>query len=383
MIYVTPLLLILSTLLIQLASGINYVTMPVVLSEQGNSNMMIGIAMACEILAMLFFYSYLGGMVKRLGVRGALVVLSLLRGISVVLLANNEYYVLWLLGIFCYGAGTAMMLVLVQTWLNIVTEGRMKGVMMGLFSSALSCGVAMGPLLLQFIDFTMPQRFYFNGAVSLVPLVLLISLGASKNLFDSGGRVRVGFVFRHAKTIFISAIIGGIGFYGLPNFLTLYGIENGLTEKQAPLLMTTFMLGSVFLGMAFSSLSGFFNRQIIVLLCIFCSVVCGVFLSLAVYSNYIVSLGLLFVWGGCMGGIYAIGLTSIGDRFSRSEQISANTTFTLMDSLGGILGLVIIGLIMDAVGPEGMTYVFIASGCCFLVFYVRQIISGDNGFNSN
>jgi MFS family permease len=84
-----------------------------------------------------------------------------------------------------------------------------------------------------------------------------------------------------------------------------------------------------------------------------------------------------------MGGIYAIGLTSIGDRFSRSEQISANTTFTLMDSLGGILGLVMIGLIMDAVGPEGMTYVFIASGCCFLVFYVRQIISGDNGFKSN
>lgn len=378
----TPLLLVFATLLIQLSSGVNYVTMPVVLSAQGNSNMMIGLAMSCEILAMLSLYSYLGQLVKRLGVRGALLALSLLRGISVVLLAENEHYIFWLLGIFCYGAATGMLLVLVQTWLNIVAEGRIKGLMMGLFSSALSSGVALGPLLLQFTDFSMAQRFYFNGVVTLMPMLLLLFLGSNKNMFDSGGSVRVGFVFRHAKTILISAIVGGISFYGLPNFLTLYGIESGLSEQQAPLLMTTFMLGSVFLGMLFSAISTFFNRQMVVLCCIFSSVVCGVFLSLAVYANYGVALGLLFVWGGCMGGIYAIGLAVIGDRFNRSDQISVNVSYTLMDSLGGITGLVIIGLIMDAVGHEGMTYVFVSAGCFFLVYFVRQMINGDDVFKS-
>ena len=52
MIYVTPFILLLATLLIQLTSGVNYVTIPVVLSDQGHNNIMIGLAMSCEIIAM-------------------------------------------------------------------------------------------------------------------------------------------------------------------------------------------------------------------------------------------------------------------------------------------------------------------------------------------
>lgn len=379
----TPLLLVIATLLIQVSSGINYVTLPVILDGQGYSNMLIGVAMSFEILGVVLLYKQLSDLLQRLGFMQTLVLLSILRSVSLVLLANNTSYPLWLLGIFCYGVSTGMLLVLVQTWLNIIVEGKSKGLMMGLFSSALSSGVALGPILLQFIDISLTQRIHLNSALMVIPMVLLallLLMSKERKVFEVAGSVRVGFAFRHGKTIMIAALIGGISFFGLPNFLTLYGVKSGLSAEQAPLLMTTFMLGSVFLGMMLSTVSMYFDRQRVVLCCVFTSVVCAVFLSLSVYSNYFVALGLLFVWGGTMGAIYAIGLSVIGERFHHEEQISVNMSYNLMDSIGGIIGLLVIGLSMDFLGEEGMVYVLVSSGCLFLVFFVRQMIVGNEEF---
>ncbi|AWB66579.1 MFS transporter [Saccharobesus litoralis] len=375
----TAITLIIVTLLVQLSSGINYVTFPVILSLQGISNMLIGIAMSFEILAMLMLYSQLARLIQKLGLFCTLVILSCSRAIAIALLAHNDNYLLWLAGIFVYGATTGMLIVLIQTWLASFTLGKSKGLLMGLFSSALSSGVALGPVVLQSLPATI-NRFYFNSVLILLPMCLMLFLGGQKQIFSVDSQIRVRFIYRHAKIILFSALVGGISFYGLPNFLTLYGINSGLNDQQATLLMTAFMMGSVILGMLISTCSSFINRQSLVLLCVFVAVVCAVFLSLAVYAHYLFALCLLFIWGGCMGGIYAMGLTVIGERFHSQDQMSSNMSYTLMDSLGGILGLVLIGLFIDLLGNDGMAYVIVAAGCTFLIYTVQQMIGRQKMF---
>ncbi|MCJ8313394.1 MAG: MFS transporter, partial [Pseudomonadales bacterium] len=195
-----------------------------------------------------------------------------------------------------------------------------------------------------------------------------------------GGKIRIGFIFRHAKLILFSALVGGVSFYGLPNFLTLYGKKSGLDDGQALFLMTAFMMGSVILGLLISLCASFIHRQSMVLLCVFMAVVCAVFLSLAVFTNYIFALCLLFVWGGCMGGIYAIGLTVIGERFNSEDQLSSNMSYTLMDALGGIFGLIMIGIFIDLLGDDGMVYVIVAGGCLFMAYTVQQMVNRKRMF---
>ncbi|MEI8634851.1 hypothetical protein P4S72_27865 [Vibrio sp. PP-XX7] len=114
----------------------------------------------------------------------------------------------------------------------------------------------------------------------------------------------------------------------------------------------------------------------------FSSVVCAVYLPLcAVYAQYWVAVTLLFFWGGAMGGIYAIGLTAIGERFCQQDQMSANMSHTIMDSLGGITGLLVIGVMFDWIGAEGMTSVFIACGSSLLVFFVHQLLCEQKTFD--
>lgn len=74
-----------------------------------------------------------------------------------------------------------------------------------------------------------------------------------------------------------------------------------------------------------------------------------------------------------MGGIYALGLNVVGEQFRREDQMSANMTFTMMDAIGGAIGLCIIGTSMDMVGSEGLSYTIVVASMCYLIFVFRQL----------
>lgn len=369
-----PFLIILTTLGIQVSSGINYVIFPLELQEQGNSNAFIGLAMSFEILAAILLFRNIAMIVKRLGVVQTIVGASIIRGLIIYFLGLNQYYVFWLLGIFMYGLSTSMLLVIIQTWLNLMETGKFKGLFIGLYSSSLSLGIALGPILLQFVS-DPELQFLINAFIPLLAIGVLAGIFKYKPKMSVDKEVRLGFVFKHSKIVMLLALVGGVCFFGLPSFLTIYGIDNGLTSSQASLLLTMFMIGSVSIGLVISSLSGFIDRAVILFVCVCLSVVCAVFLALAVFSHPEIALILLLIWGGCMGGIYATCLGFIGEIFRKEDQISANTSFVLMDALGGFVGLFIIGTSMDFLGSEGLTYTIVIAFMGYLVFITKQLAS--------
>ncbi len=369
-----PFLIILTTLCVQISSGMNYIIFPLKLQEQGHSNTLIGLAMSFEILATILLFKNISIVVKRLGVIQTIIGASIMRSIVIYFLGFNDSYIIWLLGIFVYGLSTSMLLFVSQTWLNLTDTGKLKGLFIGLFSSSLSLGIALGPILLQFVPDGQIQ-FLVNAIVPLFSIVILMSIFKYKPKMGESGSIRVGFIFKHSKIVMLSALVGGVCFFGLPSFLTIYGINNGLTPSQASLLLTMFMIGSVCIGVVISSLSAFVDRIVILFVCVCLSVVCAVFLALAVFSDVSTALILLLIWGGCMGGVYATGLGFMGETFRKEDQISANTSFVLMDSLGGFVGLSIIGTSMDLMGSEGLTYTIVITFTCYLFFITRQLAS--------
>lgn len=350
----------------------NYIRFPITLQEQGYSKTLIGLIMSFEILATILLFKQISVVVKRLGVVATIVGASIIRCIVIYMLGFNDFFVIWVLGIFSYGLSTSMMLVVVQTWLNITETGKFKGLFIGLYSSSLSLGIAMGPIVLQFIP-SDEMQILTNSTIALLPIVILAIIFKYKPALTIDKAIRIGFIFKHAKIIMLSALVGGICFFGLPSFLTIYGIANGLSHNEAALLLTMFMIGSVGIGPLISSLSAFLDRNLIIYICVCFSVICAVFLSLAVYTHVRIALTLLVIWGGCMGGIYASGLAFIGQKFRKEDQISANTSFILMDALGGFFGVFIIGTSMDFIGNEGLTYIIVLASTCYLVFITKRL----------
>jgi MFS family permease len=366
-------ILIITTFIIQLSSGINYIVFPLSLQEQGYSVTLIGVAMSFEILATILLFKYISLTVKYLGIIPTLLIASVIRSTVIYFLGFNDSFTIWLLGIFVYGLATSMLLVVVQTWLNMIDTGKLKGLFLGLYSSSLSLGIAAGPILLYYFDNDSLGR-KISVIIPFIPLIILAFIIKQRPIFNIDSKVRIKFVFRHSKVILLSAFVGGVCFFGLPSFLTIYGMANGLSAYQSSLLLTMFMIGSVCIGVLISWLSSYINKMRIIYICVFLSVVCAVFLSLAVYSSVEIAYVLLIIWGGCMGGIYASSLEYIGDLFREEDQISANTTFVLMDSLGGFIGLFAIGLSMEFIGSEGLTYVIVVISTCYLIYITKEFV---------
>ena len=107
-------------------------------------------------------------------------------------------------------------------------------------------GTASGPILFNHVAATeRNQLFQANTMIVLLALALIVPCIGQSPLMTNQGRLRLGYVIRMAKIPMVSSFVGGVTFFGLPAFLTLYGLMNGMSLKNASLLLTAFMLGSV------------------------------------------------------------------------------------------------------------------------------------------
>ena len=143
----------------------------------------------------------------------------------------------------------------------------------------------------------------------------------------------------------VSSFVGGVTFFGLPAFLTLYGLMNGMSLKNASLLLTAFMLGSVSLGLAIATFSGKAKRTLVTITCVLVGVICAIYLQQSITMELLCFCSL---FGGSSWGIYAMGLATVGDLFRQEDQVSANVAYSILDNVGGIVGVLLIGTLMGS-----------------------------------
>jgi len=369
--------LILASAAIQAAVGFNTVLFPVRLEEYGFSKGLIGLCLAFEMGAVLAVVGSIDRILARFGLLGSMVMATGLRLVMLALLASSRSLPLWCLGVFSFGIGTYLCLISLQTWVNGLPLGRFRGLLSGCYSSALSLGTATGPILFNQVAATEDnQVFKANMVIVLVALALIVPCIGQSPVMTNQGRLRLGYVIRMARIPMVSSFVGGVTFFGLPAFLTLYGLMNGMSLQHASLLLTAFMLGSVTLGLAIATFSGRVQRTLVTIGCVLVGVVCAVYLPLGIY-NYGIALVLLFVWGGAAGGIYAMGLATVGDLFRQEDQVSANVAYSILDNVGGIVGVLLIGALMGAGIADGIVYVIVLAALSYFVYCLTQMLSFD------
>ena len=370
--------LILATAVVQAAVGFNTVLFPVRLESYGLSKGLIGLCLAFEMGAVLSIVSSIDQILARLGLVGTMALATGVRLVMLLLLSGSHNLPIWCVGVFCFGIGTYLCLISLQTWVNGLPLGKLRGLVSGCYSSSLSLGTASGPIMFNQVGAgEVSQAFQANMLIVLVAMLLIVPFLNQAPRIAGNGRLRLGYVIRMAKVPMLSSFVGGVTFFGLPSFLTLYGIMNGLPVHRASLLLTSFMLGSLSLGLVISSFSDRVNRSLLTIICVLVGVVCAVHLPLGIY-NYGIALSLLFLWGGAAGGIYATGLATVGDLFRQEDQVSANVAYSILDNVGGIFGVLLIGFLMGIGVSDGIVYVTVLTALSYFIYCLAQLLYAES-----
>ncbi|MCB1636093.1 MAG: MFS transporter [Xanthomonadales bacterium] len=394
-------LIVAATFLLSVSVGMNAVVFPTALESYGASNTVVGIVMAIEFISVFAISFGLSRILRFMSLRTGLALSALFRMPPLILLAYFTDISPWLLLVFVHGVGNFLNQILLQTWINSLPFRRSRGFAMALFGTSISLGLACGPVLLQFIDQLEPfvarlvptidatiaqyiglQRPEAVSALTQTKLLvsaLITTLAAVPTLlggfliprFRPSSSSSIVESVRLAPAIMFAVAVSGVSILGVQSFITLYGIKNQLSIGDASLLLTAFMLGSILLEIPIAWISDFFDRRYVMMLLVLLSLVCAAYLPIAIYTP-LIAWGLLFLWGGVIGGLFSVCLAMTADRFTGSRLVGANAAFSIMDNIGGMIGILLIGISMDLFGSDGLPYVIMFAGVVYFSFALTR-----------
>ncbi len=350
-------------------------TMPLLalrLDGQGYSARAIGFNSTAGALAILAGAAAVPALARRIGVKPLLLLSILVGGCSLAGFAMTNNYWAWLAIRAVFGGALSVLFVTSEYWINAIAPPRQRGFVLGFYATSLAAGFAAGPLILGFTG--------TSGVLPFLAGMVLFALAAAPIAVWSGkapeikSAPKVGFL-KFVTTVPVAAFAGllhGAIETASLGFLPVYALRTGESPETGTLLVSLFALGNVVFQLPVGFASDRMERGKLLVWLAVLSLCGAIAMALTGIPRFGLFCGLLAIWGGAVGSLYAVGLAHLGSRYSGADLASANAAFIMLYSVGMIGGPPIVGAGMDLISPNGLFY----SIAALLVLYLALVWRG-------
>lgn len=338
---------------IGLQAGVNMPLVPLALEQQGHDKLTIGIVSAVWAIGMLSFGTRIPSLAARLGAVPAIVGSVVIGALINVAYTVTSGPLVWAILNFLHGALGGVPWVVSEIWMNVVVEEKRRGRVMALYSAMVALGMALGPLVLQIVGVYGPLPFLTGAGLSLLVAMPLLPYwnGAPRIRIDKSS----GFfaVVLLAPLGMFAAFACGLGEQVAFSFLPVYAVGAGVPADTGALWLSAFVLGNVVLQWPIGWLADHADRRLVLAGCTLVSALLVVTLAL-IPAQWVGTIGVVALWGGVSFSIYPVGLALVGQRFRGGDIARANTAFSMIYIVGGLLGRPLTGAAMDVFGEPGL-----------------------------
>jgi MFS family permease len=338
---------------IGLQVGVALPLVPLALERQGADNLTIGIVAAGWGIGMLATASHIPRMAARFGAVPFILASVLAGSVLTVAYTLTEGPVAWFVLTFLLGAVGGVPWVVSEIWMNVVVEEKRRGRVMGIYSTMVALGMALGPLVLQVVGVYGPVPFLTCAALSLLVALPLLpywkKAPAIEHAADSGYMA----VVVAAPLAMLAAFCCGLGEQVAFSFLPVYAVGAGVSAQIGSLWLSAFVIGNVVLQWPIGWMADHLDRRAVLAGCTAASAILVVVLPVVSAQSPAI-IGVIMLWGGISFAIYPVGLALLGQHFNGGDIARANTAFSMIYIVGGLIGRPLAGAAMDAVGDPGL-----------------------------
>lgn len=347
------------------------------LESRGISGTLIGVNTAVAGIATVATAPFIPRLVRALGVRALLIVSIVLCAASLLAFKAVSSFPLWFPLRFLLGAALCILFAVSEFWINAVAPQHRRGLIMGIYATALSVGAALGPVILSLTG-TSGWPPYLAGAAVLMlgAIPILMARGMAPSIHDGEYHGVLSFL-RKSPTALLAALVFGAMETSVMSFLPLYGVRLGLSDSDATLLLTVAVLGNVAFQIPLGLVSDRIDRRVLLFICAMVGTIGAAILPQLTVEGapFMVA---VFLATGVAGSLYTVGLAHLGARFHGANLASANAAFVMFYSLGLIVGPPVAGQGMDLYNPYGFAYVIAAMlGSYALLVAVRLAFGSE------
>ncbi|MDE4275923.1 MFS transporter [Phaeobacter gallaeciensis] len=350
--------LLLGIVLIMLGNGMHFTLMGLRGGIEGFTSAELSIVTSGYFLGFLSGAHYTPVLIQRVGhVR---VFAALGSFISAALIAFTLWAEPWSWTVLRIIIGFCMsgVYVVAESWLNNATTNENRGKMLSAYMLAQTLGIIGAQGLLTLGDAA--NAALFIGAsilvsISFAPILLSIQPAPAVEVTKPGG----------LKDLFNASPLGTVGIFLLGSIYAsqsgmgaVFGSEIGLSANQIALFVAMLFGGAMLMQVPIGWLSDRSDRRIVICGTAFVgAAACGLGWmaqsppAWLVVDPLVPIMGAAFFAGGMTTPLYALLLAYTNDNVPAEDMpaISGGLVFTF--GLGAILGPIVVGLAMDAVGP--------------------------------
>jgi MFS family permease len=348
------------------AMGLTWPLLSLILERQGVDSALIGLSSSSQTLAFLIASAFAPRVIGQLGMVRTLWVCTGVIILTLLILPLHADPFAWMPTRFVLGAGAAILFIGAETWVNAITPDSMRGRVVGIFGFLWAAGFGMGPLIIRVTGIEGWTPFLVG--VALVVAATIPLLFANDVAPVLGGRVSAPITryIRLAPAALLAAAFLGVLDTVSDAFLPLYGLRNGLSDDMAVTVLAVYLAGLTMAQIPIGWLADRFDRRGL-LLVLALGVLALILLLPLVITDPILVWPVVALLGACGGGIWAVSLVLIGERFRGVDLAGANAARGVLAGIGAVAGPLLAGSALHVWDPHGVPMVVAIACVLFLL----------------
>ena len=334
------------------------------LESRGAGGVVIGAQSACLALSSIFVSMFAPKILNHFGVRK--VIIACICTIAALLpcfpFIDNVW--LWLPIRLVNGFCMVNIFVASEFWLTSIAPSARRGLIMGIYTTCLSLGFALGPALLGLVGSRGMTPYLLASFILLCGLIpQFLPSPALPETQKKERRLNSFHVFAAAPIALLAALVFGVIETSNFTFLPIWSVRSGLGEAQSAFLVAVVGFGTILFQIPFGSLADKLNKTAVLLACAL--IASASFYLIPVFATHQLLLyANLMIYGGASTAIYTISLSMLADKFSGSSLATANAAYMVASHIGTFAVLPMAGFAMEIINPNG--FIFLLSGLLFL-----------------
>ncbi|SDA83245.1 MFS transporter [Sinorhizobium sp. NFACC03] len=354
------------------AQGLTYPLLSFILERQRTTPGLIGLSAAMTPLGFIVSAPLIPALVRRFGAAWLAILCSLFAALILIAIAWTQELWAWMPLRFLLGFFANPLSVISETWLITITPPSRRGRIMGLYSSIVSGGFAIGPLSLGLVG-TEGWSPFLIGIVAflLCGMILLAVVPRLPDMPQDGEATSVGAFLALAPLLLFAVFTAAAFEQILLSMFATYGATLGSAEERIASLITCFIAGNALLQVFLGRMAEQMGSMRTMLFCVLVSLV-GCLLLPWAFNSWLVW-PLVFLWGGVSFGIYTMSLIQLGERFTGQALIAGNAAFAVAWGLGGIVGSPATGLAMQWLGHRGLPLALGFLSCVLVLLLLAKM----------
>lgn len=256
------------------------------------------------------------------------------------------------------GCGMSGTYILYEYWLNSSVTDRHRGKVMALYCTCVVIGMSAGPMLVPMLQHDHTMSILAGMGLFAATLAFVSTARHQRpQIHEQPPSASPWGIIFLSPTVAVIALMFGMTESTYWSFMTIYGMREGLSVADAALLLSLISAGGMIMQLPMGALADRFSPRFTVLLATGIGAAGGLVLPHLIGTPNMALWLHMFLWGGIMTTIYTCAIILLGHEHKAANLANATLAFQMMYGTGNIVGPVVTGHGIEAIGTHAVPWV--------------------------